>query len=653
MTDPLIQLTGIRRQHAVGGRMILALDGIDLTIQQGEFVAIVGPSGSGKSTLLNIIGCLDEATSGDYLLEGRQVTTFEPDQLASLRNRCFGFVFQRYHLLGMLDTLANVEIAAVYGGARATERKLRAQALLRRLDLPDRTGHRPGTLSGGEQQRVSIARALMNDATILLADEPTGALDTQNGETVLNILQELNAEGRTIVIVTHDRQVAAHAGRIVEIRDGKLVSDRSASRSKPAKVEHETRPPPSPLRQSVRKNTATMTEAVRLALLAIAAHKLRSFLTMLGVIIGIAAVVCAVALGRGTQQSVLADISSLGTNTLEIFAGTGFGDTRSAKITTLSVSDARALAKLPFIAAATPTVSTSATTRYGSIEANAQVSGVNEQFFAVKGAVLREGQRFGADSVAARAQDVVIDNKARATLFPDPLDSPIGKIILVEDVPVRVIGVVESAATGFGDGQSLVLYMPYTTVQTRFLGTKTLRSITLQVSASFDTGLAQELVTKFLADRHGKKDFFILNTDHIRKTITKTSGTMAFLTASIAVISLIVGGIGVMNIMLVSVSERVTEIGVRIAVGARKSDIQRQFLIEAMLICLVGGVSGVVLALACGSAFNALSADLSLIYSPASFVLAVGCSAAIGVVFGYVPARNASRLNPVTALANG
>ncbi|MCO6187539.1 MacB family efflux pump subunit [Rhizobium sp. L1K21] len=653
MRKPVIELKKITREFPSGDSAITVLNDVDLDIYDGEMVAIVGASGSGKSTLMNIMGCLDRATSGHYRINGRETSTNSPDELAALRREYFGFIFQRYHLLGELDAIGNVEIPAIYAGYSPGERRSRARTLLERLGLSGRLDHRPGELSGGQQQRVSIARALMNNARVILADEPTGALDSQSGEEVLRILEELNAEGRTVVIVTHDMNIAQRANRIIEISDGIIIADRRNDASRNDQLPQQAPTQGARTASSFLGVAFALREAFNMALLAMGAHKLRTFLTMLGIIIGIASVVSIVALGQGTQQSILANISSLGTNTLEIFAGKSFGDTRSGKITTLVVSDATELGKLPYVVAVTPTVSTSGTVRYGSVEANAQISGVSEQYFVVKGSKLTDGDFFDSDSVKSIAQDVVIDENARSTLFGDEEASAIGKVIFIDSVPVRVVGVVEASSNGFGGSQNLALYLPYTTVQTRFLGSQSLRSITLQVDSSVDTELAQQAVTAFLTDRHGTEDFHILNTDDIRETITSTTQLMTLLVAAIAVISLVVGGIGVMNIMLVSVSERISEIGVRMAVGGRQSDILRQFLIEAILVCLIGGLLGIGASLAFGFVFSLFNSSFSLVYSTTSIIAAVLCSSLIGITFGYLPARNASRLDPVLALSRG
>jgi macrolide transport system ATP-binding/permease protein len=653
MADPFIELKGITREYPSGEGSIAVLKDVDLTIDDGEMVAIVGASGSGKSTLMNILGCLDRPTAGSYRIQGRETSALGPDDLAELRREHFGFIFQRYHLLAELTALGNVEIPAIYAGTDQRRRRDRAAALLGRLGMTERTSHRPGQLSGGQQQRVSIARALMNDARVILADEPTGALDSHSGQEVLRILDELHAEGRTVIIVTHDKSIAARADRIIEISDGVIVSDeRKPGRREPslgAAAPGSVEAPAGVLRGLVNRGR----EAFRMAVLAMRAHRLRTFLTMLGIIIGIASVVSVVALGSGTQQQILANISSLGTSTLQIFAGTSFGDTRSARITTLVVDDAEAMARQPYVAAVTPTVTTSVVARHGAVEANAQVTGVGDRYFDATGMTLVQGRLFDAAAVRDLAQEAVLDENARDALFADDTANPLGRTILAGKVPLRVVGVVETSQTGPGGSENLTIYTPYTTVQARILGSMSLRSITVKVKDDVDTGLAEQAVTEFLTRRHGSKDFFVINSDDIRATITSTTQTMQILIAAIAVISLVVGGIGVMNIMLVSVSERVSEIGVRMAVGARQGDIMQQFLIEAVLVCLIGGFLGIAAALGFGVVFTLLDTGFGLVYSTTSIVAAFLCSSLIGVAFGYLPARNASRLDPVAALSKG
>ncbi|SUB83294.1 Macrolide export ATP-binding/permease protein MacB [Pragia fontium] len=650
MPQPLLQLNNITRQFPAGEQTVTVLKDIHLTIHSGEMVAIVGASGSGKSTLMNILGCLDKPSSGTYRIAGRATNQLAPDDLAELRREHFGFIFQRYHLLGDLTAAGNVEVPAIYAGTERQKRKERAIALLTRLGLEERTSYRPSQLSGGQQQRVSIARALMNGGQIILADEPTGALDKHSGQEVLKILKDLHQQGHTVVIVTHDMQIAEHAERIIEISDGSIIADR---------VNHQQQNVTTAKRDSSSHSTKTnngwlalrdrFVDAFKMALLAMFSQRLRTFLTMLGIIIGIASVVSVVALGEGSRQKILADISSMGTSTLEVFPGSDFGDQKAGSIHTLRASDADALSQQSYVHSVTPSISTSTIFRVNNQSVSGTVNGVGQQFFDVRGYKMELGMSFNQSSVDSLAQDVVIDANTREKLFGKN-SNPLGQVILLGNLPARIIGVAKEQQGGFGSSESLNVWLPYTTVMNRMLGQSYLRSITVRIKDNIDMDVAEQGVTKLLTQRHGTQDFFIFNTDNIRQTIEKTTATMTLLVSMIAVISLIVGGIGVMNIMLVSVTERTREIGVRMAVGARSSDIMQQFLIEAILVCLLGGTLGVGLALGIGAIFDSLVSSFSMIYSITSIVAAFICSTLIGVIFGFFPARRAAQMDPIHAL---
>ncbi|CNE75604.1 putative ABC transporter ATP-binding protein [Yersinia bercovieri] len=652
----LLQLDNVSRWFIAGEERVRVLKNINLTIYSGEMVAIVGASGSGKSTLMNILGCLDKPSSGEYLVAGRIPQHLDSDTLAELRREHFGFIFQRYHLLNDLNARENVEIPAIYAGIDREERRQRAGDLLSRLGLADRLEYRPSQLSGGQQQRVSIARALMNGGEVILADEPTGALDTHSGNEVLNILKELHRQGHTVVIVTHDMSIAEHAQRIIELRDGEVIADRAVQQA----AQQAQRLPiitPEIAPKSAKKTVLSpwiaqrdrLREAFKMATLAMAAQRLRTLLTMLGIIIGIASVVSVVALGKGSQQQVLANINAMGTSTLEIFPGKDFGDMRSAAIQTLRATDADALAKQGYIHSVTPAVSSSSTLRYGNKSVSGTVNGVGEQYFMVRGYSIAQGMAFTRASVDGLMQEAVIDENTRDKLFPNG-ENPLGKVILLGSLPCRVIGVAAKKQSGFGSDENLNVWIPYTTAMKRMLGQTYLRSITVRVNDDIDLANAEQGVTKLLAQRHGAQDFFVMNTDSIRQTIEKTTSTMTLLVSMIAVISLVVGGIGVMNIMLVSVSERTKEIGVRMAVGARAGDIMQQFLIEAVLVCLLGGGIGVVLSLGIGLLFSQFSSSFSMVYSATSIITAFVCSSLIGVIFGFFPAKRAAEMDPIRAL---
>jgi macrolide transport system ATP-binding/permease protein len=642
----LLEVKDLCKRFLLGSDEVEILKNINLTINRGEFVAIIGQSGSGKTTLMNILGCLDTPSSGTYKIDGKSTADMDSDDLARLRREHFGFIFQRYHLLNDLDALSNVEMPSIYANYPKNERKDRAKELLSRLGLEDRLRNRPNQLSGGQQQRVSIARALMNGGEIIFADEPTGALDSISGNEVMKIIRELNVIGHTIVLVTHEPTIAAMASRIIEIKDGVVISDtltkvneNISSLSKPTVLQL------NPIQATIER----FKEAFSMATKAMFHHKLRTFLTMLGIIIGIASVVSVVALGEGSKQKILKDISNMGTNTINIYRGYGFGDTRSSKVRTLKVSDMQALKELSFVDSVTPVVNDTATVSFENKTVTAQVKGVGEEFFQVKGIELDNGVLLDSSMINGYAQDAVIDPNAKKELFGEDID-PVGKIIIVDNIPIRIVGVSKKLSSMAGGDDAVNIWIPYTTVMGKMLGQSYLTSVTVRLKDNVESVASEEAISKVLETKHGTKDFYLANLDSVRQTIESTTGTMRLLISMIAAISLIVGGIGVMNIMLVSVTERTSEIGVRMAVGAREGDIMQQFLIESVLVCIIGGVLGISLALFIGELFGQMSSMFSMIFSSTSIIFAFACSTAIGIIFGFVPAKNAAKLNPVVAL---
>ncbi|MBI0156773.1 MacB family efflux pump subunit [Gilliamella sp. M0364] len=647
---PLIKLENIIREFPAGDSTIQVLKSINLTINAGEMVAIIGASGSGKSTLMNILGCLDKPTEGIYSIGGRTTSQLSPDELAELRREHFGFIFQRYHLLNALTAQGNVEIPAIYAGVTNEQRQSRATNILSRLGLADKINNKPNQLSGGQQQRVSIGRALINGGQIILADEPTGALDRKSGLEVMAILRELHQQGHTVIIVTHDPNIAQSAERIIEISDGNIISDsinpnycsEQANNRQVKQIEI------TKTQDNFSAKYYRFRDAFKMAILSMLSQRLRTFLTMLGIIIGIASVVSMVALGEGTKQKILSNINSLGTSTLEIYAGSGFGDRNADKITTLRSSDADFLAQQSFVHSTTPNLSTSVYFRIDNLAVTGTVNGVGEQFFAVRGYTISKGIAFDQTAVSTSAQEAVIDENTVKRLFSD--QDPIGKILMVGQLPVRIIGVATKQQQGFGNNESLNIWLPYTTVINRMVGQTSLKSITVRIYDNVDLNVAEQAINKIMLQRHGSKDFFIFNSDSVRETVNSSAWVLTLLISTIALISLIVGGIGVMNIMLVSVTERTREIGVRMAVGARSSDILQQFLIEAVLVCLIGGTLGIVLSFIIGFVFNYLVTSFAMSFSIISIIAAFSCSTMIGIIFGYVPAKRAAKLDPIYAL---
>ncbi|CAH0064707.1 MAG TPA: macrolide ABC transporter permease/ATP-binding protein MacB [Pseudomonas sp.] len=645
MVDALLELYGVSRAYRSAAGEVVVLKDVSLRIEAGEFIAIIGPSGSGKSTLMNILGCLDRPSEGSYRVQGAATEQMSPDELAHLRREHFGFIFQRYNLMENLNATENVALPAVYAGVDADARTARARMLLETLGLGERTTNRPSQLSGGQQQRVSIARSLMNGGAIVLADEPTGALDHASGRQVMAELKRLHAQGHTVILVTHDAAIAAHASRVIEIADGQVVSDRGMGDPAVARsaAVPERRPEPATER---RARLDAIREAARMAVRSMLAHRLRTLLTMLGIIIGVAAVVTVVALGKGAQAQVESQINELGASTLDIFPGADFGDPRSAEIETLVVDDADHLAALSYVDSVSPNLSGSVAALQGNRRANTQVLGVGADLPRVRGLRLKAGRFFTDAEVEAHRAVGVVDQKAAKALFSG---NPIGGTALLGGMPVEVIGVVGPNA--FAGGATPTVYVPYTSASSRLLGSQRLESITVRVRDDVPTTAAEASLGAELQRLHGRRDFFIYNADQIRKAVMKSSQTMAELVSAIAAVALVVGGVGVMNIMLVSVRERVREIGVRLAVGARQGDILRQFLIEAVLICLFGGVLGVLFALAVGALSSLLSLGVPFLFTPGPVLAALACSSAIGLGFGYFPARSAAQLDPIQALA--
>ncbi|ECQ1390390.1 MacB family efflux pump subunit [Campylobacter coli] len=623
------------------------LKNVSLSIEKGEFVAIIGQSGSGKTSLLNIIGTLDEPSSGSYIFDNYEVTQLNSDEKARLRREKIGFIFQRYNLLNLLSANDNVALPAVYAGKKVQERNFRAQELLDNLELEHKIESKPNELSGGQQQRVSIARALMNGGGLILADEPTGALDSKSGIMVLEILKKLNTQGHTIVLVTHDPKIAAQAKRVIEIKDGEILSD-----SKKDKIVYQGQVKSMPKEKktlTLLKNQAF--ECLKIAYSSILAHKLRSILTMLGIIIGIASVVCVVALGLGSQAKVLESIARLGTNTIEIRPGKGFGDLRSGK-TRLNFSDLETLRSLDYLEAVDAHSNTSGVATYTNISLSARAEGVGVNNFAIEGLKLQVGRILNNEDIETNANVAVLDFNAKKNLFPrQKSEDVLGRVVIFNSQPFKIIGVLQKDTEKPIEDNVVRLYMPYTTLMNKLTGDRNLREIIVKVKDDVSSTLAENAIIRILEIKRGQRDFFTFNSDTFKQAITANKRTTTILTASVAVIALIVGGIGVMNIMLVSVSERTREIGIRMAIGARREDIMMQFLIEAVMICSMGAILGVLLSVFVIFGFNTLSTDFPMILNAYSVLLGLLSSVLIGVIFGFFPARNAANLNPISALS--
>jgi macrolide transport system ATP-binding/permease protein len=691
LSDPVIEVRNVNKTYRVGDVEVRALRGVSLTVERGEFVAIMGASGSGKSTLMNVLGCLDRPSSGEYLLEGNDITDQDEPALAHVRSRRIGFVFQSFNLLARTSATENVALPLFYSG-RLADSTDRAREALHSLGLEGREQNHPSQLSGGQQQRVAIARALVNDPAILLADEPTGNLDSKTANDIMTTIQTLNREkGLTVVLVTHEPDMAAFADRVVTMRDGVIVSD-ERSREQPA-------PGPTPGHQALLTSSPKPADPVdpkmvfsflRMALLvagrAIARNKLRSALTMLGIFIGVAALITMVAVGQGANEAVKAELESLGTNLLIVLPGAttasgvraGFGSA-----STLTVADAEAIKKeAPAVAKVSYIIRQLGQLQYADKNWSTSVQGVTPSYFTIRNWRVVAGRTMTPEDEVNASRVCLIGQTVYENLF-GVHENPIGATILVKNVPMQVLGLLAARGqSGYGQDQDDVVLIPFTTAERKVLGVAAPTQAQASQSSIYATApnpfgirpklagyvniiyvqavstdlvrTAKDQVTRLLLRRHRiepgqTQDFDVRNISDITQAREGSSRIMALLLAAVASISLIVGGIGIMNILLVSVTERTREIGIRMAIGARRVHVLLQFLVEAVLLSGIGGLAGVVVGISI-SEIVSLVAGWPTLLSPFAIVGGFVFSAAVGVFFGYYPARRASLLNPIDAL---
>jgi len=642
--QPLIALRDITKTFSRGEMAIQVLHGVSLNIYPGEFVSIMGASGSGKTTLMNILGCLDRPTSGSYKISGEEVSHLDADQRALLRRSAFGFIFQQYNLLPSATAVENVEVPAIYAGLTQADRIARAQQLLQKLGLGERMDHKPSQLSGGQQQRVSVARALMNGGAVILADEPTGALDSKSGADVMQILRDLNASGHTVLIITHDAEVARQTNRVIEIKDGLIVADSGP-------VAPTSKTPIEPQGFGPVSSFATLPdliEAGKMAVRSLRTNWMRTMLTLLGIIIGVASVVALLAIGNGAKQQVLNSISAMGTDLLLIRPGAPNQRFAGGSRASLVPADAEAIAMLPNVDDAVPEYPDGVTVRFGKNDARTQVNGTTAAYTSVRDWATSSGSFFSQEDVESYAPVVVLGQTVVNALFVNGED-PLGQYILIGNNPFQVIGVMAAkGANNFGQDMDDMVFTPITTGAQRIFGQRHARTITVAVQDVDKIDATQETVRQLLIARHKQEDFQIRNMVSILETASETSNTLTILLGSIAAISLLVGGIGVMNIMLVSVTERTREIGIRMATGARKLNILLQFNTEALVVCSIGGLIGIALGFATAFIFSTF--DKPVEYSIGPVALAFSCAFLTGLLFGYLPARKAASLDPVVAL---
>jgi len=698
MTDPVVRLIDLTRSFQLGDTVVHALQGVSVSVDRGEFVAIMGSSGSGKSTMMNIIGCLDRPTSGQFLFEGREVARLSEPELADIRSKQIGFVFQSFNLLARTSALENVVLPLLYGAAAAltsSERNERGRDMLASVGLADRAHNMPNQLSGGQQQRVALARALINHPAVLLADEPTGNLDTRTSHEIMEIIRGLNRQqGVTVIVVTHESDIAAYADRVIIMRDGRILSDKdqvavvtadradtSATAAVAARVGITAR-----TEDAAGFRLAFLSMIVSASLQALARNKLRSALTMLGVFIGVAALIAMVAVGDGASAAVKKQLESLGTNMVVVQPGaTTAGGVRAGagSASTLTVIDAETILRDdPAVQRVSYLSRQAGQVEYGDQNWSTAIQGVTPSYLDIvswhiaSGSSMTEQQNDTAETVCLIGQTVY------QALFP-PAEDPVGAIILVKGVPMRVIGLLAiKGQTGFGQDQDDVVMIPFSTAERKVLGvaapqtaqnlvsanyppapnafgisprmTGYVNSIYVQAGAADLVNTAISQVTATLARRHHIQtgqldDFSVRNLSQIAEAQESSSQVMAALLAMVASISLLVGGIGIMNILLVSVTERTREIGIRMAIGARRLQVLLQFLAESVLLSVTGGVAGIGFGLLVSSVISRL-AHWPTQVSVTAVLGGFAFSAAVGIFFGFYPARKAANLNPIEAL---
>ncbi len=692
----LIELRDIRKNYQLGEIEVPVLRGINLTIERGEFVALMGASGSGKTTLMNLIGCLDRPTEGEYTLDGIRVSRLSPAQLAVVRSRQIGFVFQGFNLLSRTTAVGNVFMPTAYSAERVRGRELRARGidLLETVGLGHRLDHRPAQMSGGEQQRVAIARALINQPTVLLADEPTGNLDSRTGREILRLFRELNTNRNiTLLLVTHDAEVARHADRIIHIADGQILSDTAVEGAKPKPSSKRTaEPPPRKSRKLKRRGWSfrVLLSAISMALEALRRNLLRSMLTMLGVIIGVAAVIAMIEISQGATKAIQVTVTNMGANTLVVMPSPttrGGVSSGSGTAETLTPDDARAIRdECPAVVCTAPIVYADAQVVYGNRNwVPRYVLGSTTEFLQARNwTEIELGRAFDDRELRSGSRVCLIGHTVMRELFGD--EYPIGAEIRVQNVPFTVIGVLsEKGANLLGVDQDDILLAPWTTMKYRVSGqgvaqrarsdeqedyfpgrspldrlpttrgvrSESIHQVLVQVASHEQIPAAVEQIGAVLRDRHrlppGEEDFRIWDNSEVSDALTRTVGLLSALVLAIAAVSLIVGGVGIMNIMLVSVSERTREIGLRMAVGANAGDILRQFLVESVVLCLAGGIVGIAVGRGASLAIGQMM-GWPTEPSPMAALVSVAVAVTVGITFGYYPAWKASRLIPIEAL---
>jgi macrolide transport system ATP-binding/permease protein len=647
----MIQVSDITKVYQMGAVQVHALRGVSLHIRQGEFVAIMGSSGSGKSTLMHILGLLDVPDSGHYRINGQEVQGLSEDARAGLRAREIGFIFQQFNLLPRVSARDNVALPLIYGNAPGDKTP---DQLLERVGLGERKSHAPNELSGGQQQRVAIARALVNGPPVIMADEPTGNLDSESAADILQLLQDLHRSGLTVIMVTHDPEVGAAAERIITMKDGQVLSDtKGTAEGRTENVEpRKGRSFSASRRKPFREVAALLAQAAR----SLSANKVRTALSMLGVLIGVAAVISVMALGAGAKVAVEERISAMGANLIVVqpprpkSRGVSLG---AGVVSRLSASDAGAIQEsIEGVQVACGSVNGSVQVTFGGNNWRTEARGVEPAYETIHSMTPQAGRFFTEEECLARARVAVIGTSVYEALFDG--EDPVGQTIRINRNTFEVVGLLPDKGSSASDDENDQVLIPLSTAMHRVFGEDYVREIEIQVESADYIDSVETAVVDLMNERHRVTDpenngYETRNMADLQSTMAATSNTLSMLLTSVGGISLLVGGIGIMNIMLVSVTERTREIGIRKAIGARRRDILMQFLVEAVAVSLCGGALGIVLG---GGFCLAMKqfAGWAVAVQPVTLIVALSFSVFIGVVFGLWPARQASRLQPIEAL---
>jgi len=645
----MIELKQIKKIYQMGGEPLEILKGIDLSIDEGEFVAIIGPSGSGKSTLMHILGLLDKPTSGSFKLFGKEISDMNDSQTAYLRAKIIGFVFQQFNLLAKMNVRENVELPQIYlgedGDADAAERRL-AQ-----VDLSDRLDHKPNQISGGQQQRVSIARALVNNPKIIFADEPTGNLPSNQSKEIIEIFRKMNREqGITVVLVTHSDEIAAAADRKITIRDGMILSDERRIPKAEISGKGGVSVP-----QNFRLTWRELKENLSSSVTSIISNKMRSLLTMLGIIIGVGALIAMLAVGNGAQKSIEKQMASMGTNLLGVMSNwrsKGGVSMSRGSVSRITLDDLKIFRNINNVTGVDGEVSGNVQVVYGNKNTNTSLNGVQYEYARMRNSQPYYGRFFSEDEDNRLSKVCLLGQTVVTDIFGH--ENPVGKTVKINRKNFTVIGVLPKKGAQGPRDQDDVVVVPLNTAMRILLGSRYLGSVWLEVSDYNLMGQVEKDVIAAYRKKHktppaNDDPITTMNMADMQAMMTSTVSTFGTLLGIIAGISLIVGGIGIMNIMLVSVSERTKEIGLRKAIGATKRAVLLQFLIEAIIVSILGGIIGILFGIA-SSVLLAKMAKWAISISPSSVMMAFGFSAMVGIIFGYLPARKASRLSPIEAL---